>query len=432
MMTTDLLAQCIFDGLLLALCSLGLLGRGRGKWDGFLPLLFAAVCIVARLFLGLSEDELFFAIFPAVSLVNLLFFGLAILLIHSVWFKASEGQLFFGTVAAFALFLFLRELCFAGFRLCGLDGDVWYLYIGRMLSLALWLTLWAAGGVRWLRERLADGDMPVRIVACDSAILLLSALVVLQLRGSSLSWTVPVMAAVLALLVLANGAVLLVDQHRIQTQRKNQLLEQYLPLVDELVEQVRARQHQFNNQMMSVSGALATAEDLPEARARVADLIESTKLDGVDTALLKCDSKVLSGMLYGKVKQAELRHIRLEVDLSAPFLHNAIPETGWIEVAGILIDNALESSSSDDVVSVRAALEDDGAFRFTVSNPHAALSNVEFVQMFRRGWSSKGNGHGYGLYNVRQIVEHHGGRLVTRNDVLGGMPYVTIGIQISY
>ena len=49
-----------------------------------------------------------------------------------------------------------------------------------------------------------------------------------------------------------------VEQHRVQARRRTALLEQYLPLVEELIEQVRARQHDFNNQMMAVAAAVST------------------------------------------------------------------------------------------------------------------------------------------------------------------------------
>ena len=51
---------------------------------------------------------------------------------------------------------------------------------------------------------------------------------------------------------------MLLRQHRIQARQTTAMLEQYLPLVDELIEQVRARQHDFNNQMMAVAAAVST------------------------------------------------------------------------------------------------------------------------------------------------------------------------------
>lgn len=46
--------------------------------------------------------------------------------------------------------------------------------------------------------------------------------------------------------------------------------------------------------------------------------------------------------------------------------------------------------------------------------------------MFRRAGQQREAGHGYGLYNVRQIVERHGGKIITGNDWLNGIP-ITIG-----
>jgi len=430
-MIAEILTQSALDGLLLSLCGFGLLGREKWKSDLLHPLLLSVVCLLSREGFGYSNAALAFTILPVNTTVPFMFLFLAVLLINSLWFHRAEGHVFFGTIAAFALYLLLRELCLVALYLSGVEKTAWYLYVSRVLSLLFWLVLWSAGVLRWLREQLADGNIPIRILVSNTAILLILILSVFRFDLSLMFHWLPVTAGILTVLVLGDGAIILIWQRRIQSQRRTQLLEQYLPLVEELIEQVRARQHEFNNQMMAVSAALATANDLEEARTGVASLLQSTKLDGIDRELLKCDSKVICGMLFGKVKQAELKHIRLNVLIAGAFLHRALPEADWVEVIGILSDNAIEASSPGDVLYAKA-VEENGGLQFTVSNPHYALSNVEFVQMFRRGWTTKAaGGHGYGLFNVRSVVERCGGKIIARNETIEGIQYITVGVLIS-
>jgi len=430
-MITEILIQSALDGLLLSLCSFGLLGRARGKLDILHPFLLSGVCLLTRIEFGYSDDVLSYAVLPVHTAVPFMFLFLAVLLINSLWFHSGEGHVFFGTVAVFALYLLLRELCLVSFYLFGLEETEWFIYVSRVLSLLLWLALWAVGSLRWLKERLTDGAVPVRILVSNTAILLLLVLVIFQFDLSLMLHWLPVTAGVLVLLVFGDGVIILFEQHRIQSQRRMQLVEQYLPLVEELIEQVRARQHEYSNQMMAFSAALTTANDLEEARENVASLLHNTKLAGVDRELLKCDSKVIGGMLYGKVKQAELKHIRINVTIAGAFLLRSLPEADWVEIIGILTDNAVEASASGDVLYIRA-IEENNSILFTVSNPHNALSNVEFVQMFRRGWTTKAaGGHGYGLFNVRNAAERCGGKIVARNEVIEGAQHITVGVLIS-
>lgn len=430
-MTTELVMQSVLDGLLLCVCCLGLLGRARGKLDYLLPLLFSGVCLLARLALGHSRAEIAYVVLPVDNIITFLFLFLAVLLLVSLWFRQSEGYTFFGTVAAFALYLFLRELCLVFFFVCGVVEPIWYLYVGRVVSLALWLALWSVGAFRWLAEKLADGDIILCIVCSNTALLLLLVLTVFQFDLASMLRWLPVTAGALGLLALGDGIAIVIEQRRVQSRRKVALLEQYLPLVEELIEQVRTRQHDFNNQMMAVAAAMSTADDLQEAREKVSSLLQNVKLDVADKELLKCDSKVIGGMLFGKIKQAELKRVRLEVTITGAFLHRALPEADWVEIIAVLIDNAIEAATPGDTLYARATDEANG-LRFAVSNPHGALSNVEFVQMFQRGWSTKREaGHGYGLFNVRQIVERHGGKIITGNERIAEIPYITIGVLVA-
>lgn len=430
-MTISIMIQSVLDGLLLSLSSLGLLGRSRGKLDRLLPLPFAGICLLSRLGLGDHGADMAYAVLPVDQIVSFLFFFLGVLLLNSLWFHKSEGHTLFGTVAAFALYLLLRELCLLFLALCNPAEPLWYLYGGRGLSLGLWLALWGAGALRWLREKLSDGDPVICMVCSNTALLLLLLLILFRFDFSVMLRWMPVTVGAVGMLAVCDVIAMLLRQHRVQARRRTAMLEQYLPLVEELIEQVRARQHDFNNQMMAVAAAVSTARDLQEAQEAVASLLQHVRLDGADKELLKCDSKVISGLLFGKMKQAELKQVRVVVTIGGAFLRRALSEADWVEVIAILLDNAIEAASPGDVLYARA-MEEGDSLRFSVLNPHEALSNMEFIRMFRRGWSTKGEaGHGYGLYNVRQIVERHGGKIITGNDRLNGIPYITIGVLVS-
>lgn len=429
-MTISIIAQCVLDGLLLSFSSLGFLGRSREKPDRLLPLLFAGVCLLARLGLGDKEAELAYAVLPVTHIVGVLFLFLGMLLLNSLWFQKNEWYTLFGTVAAFALYLLLRALCLLFLALCGVTGPVWFLYVGRILPLFLLLLLWRLGALGWLRDKLADGDLVVCILCSNTALLLLLLLNLFQFDLSAMVRFLPVTAGAVGLLALCDGIAVFRRQHRLQVQRRTAMLEQYLPLVEELIEQVRARQHDYNNQMMAVAAAVSTAGNLQEAQEAVSSLLRHIRLEAADRELLRCDSKVISGLLFGKMKQAELKRVRVEVTIAGAFLHRALSEADWVEVIAILLDNAMEAAAAGDVLYAKA-IEEAGGLRFAVSNPHGALSNLEFVQMFRRGWSTKReSGHGYGLYNVRQMVERHGGKIITGNEQLNGISYITIGVLI--
>ena len=189
----------------------------------------------------------------------------------------------------------------------------------------------------------------------NTALLLLLLLLLFQFDFSAMLRWLPATVGAVGLLAVCDAAALLLRQHRIQAQRRTAMLEQYLPLVEELIEQVRARQHDFNNQMMAVAAAVATAHDLQQAQQAVTSLLQHVKLDGADKELLKCDSKVISGLLFGKIKQAELKPVRVEVTIAGSFLRRTLSEADWVELIAILLDNAVEAASPGDVLYVRAA-----------------------------------------------------------------------------
>ena len=100
--------------------------------------------------------------------------------------------------------------------------------------------------------------------------------------------------------------------------------------------------------------------------------------------LLACDSKIISGFVFGKIKQAEISGLDIRLQISTSFKKASIPETVWIELIGILLDNALEASKQGDTIYLESC-QAENVTELWVCNPHPPLSGTEFMDFFYEG-----------------------------------------------
>lgn len=168
---------------------------------------------------------------------------------------------------------------------------------------------------------------------------------------------------------------------------------------------------------------------LEEARKEVAGLTGSIGISLNDRELLSCDSKMIAGMLFGKIKQAEVANLHIELSLHGLFKKTVTPETEWIEAIGILLDNAIEASPKGSTIFLSSKKQED-FLELTVSNPAPPLSNTEFMALFGKGVTTKASrdGHGFGLYNILRMTERYHGKILTRNESILNENYVVFGI----
>ena len=434
------LLQILLDaGLILQCCQAVFKQREDREKKDFLLLPIITIFFMAaraELSVGSSPSGPQFAaegyeIAPSNNVVLLLILILLILLMNSVYYKLPDnGWAFCGTMAVFSLYLLVRTVSMALLSLCGIWGNG--ILIGsRLLSLLFIFLLSRTDAFDRGRDTIKDGGFTARLVSANIGIVLIMALSIFSFDISRFMGHLRIIGVILLLCLLADGVLLHYNQRRIQEQKYIQMIEQYVPIVEELISQVRARQHEFNNRIMSIESAVSSAATLEEAKENVAALMKGISLSPRDRDLLVCDSKIIAGMLYGKVKQAEFLDISIELDFQGLFKKSDTPETEWIEVIGILLDNALEASSAGDTVYLKTRQE-DRYLELTVWNPAAPLSNTEFMKLFGKGVTTKKDrsSHGFGLYNVLKLAERCHGKIVTRNETVGQKNYVVFGILL--
>ena len=387
--------------------------------DFFIFPILLVLCVVPRVdfSVGANMTASFrsegFEILPADNIVGLLFLIFAVLLLSSIFFY---------------IFLFVKCLCAVLFAVCGAT-DILLLLGSRIAALCLIVVLEFTPLFGLIHQLVQRSDFTVLIVSANIAVLLMAVLSILSFdvdRILSHLWVIIIL--ILAVLLL-DSILLFLHQRRIQEQKRIHMIEQYVPIVEELISQVRARQHEFNNRMMAIEAVVTSADTIEEARKEVTALTGSIGISLNDRELLSCDSKMIAGMLFGKIKQAEVANLHIELSLHGLFKKTVTPETEWIEAIGILLDNAIEASPKGSTVFLSSKKQGD-FLELTVSNPAPPLSNTEFMALFGKGVTTKASrdGHGFGLYNILRMTERYHGKILTRNESILNENYVVFGI----
>lgn len=402
--------------------------------DFFVFPILLVLCVVPRVdfSIGANMTASFrsegFEILPADNIVGLLFLIFAVLLLSSIFFGSkSSGTVFCGTMAAFSVFLFVKCLCVVLFAVCGAT-DILLLLGSRAAALCLIVVLEFTPLFGLIHQLVQRSDFTILIVSTNIAVLLMTVLSILSFDVDRLLANLWIINILILAVLLLDSILLFLHQRRIQEQKRIHMIEQYVPIVEELISQVRARQHEFNNRMMAIEAAVTSA-DTEEARKEVTALTGSIGISLNDRELLSCDSKMIAGMLFGKIKQAEAANHHIELSLHGLFKKTVTPETEWIEVIGILLDNAIEASPKGSTIFLSSKKQGD-FLELTVSNPAPPLSNTEFMALFGKGVTTKTNrdGHGFGLYNILRMTERYHGKILTRNESILNENYVVFGV----
>lgn len=425
-------------GILTLCCEVVFRQRAEIKIKDFFMLpIFLIICVVTRvdfifgaeMTASLSSEG--FEILPTDNIVVLLFLIFAVLLLSSIFFGSkSSGTVFCGTMAAFSIFLFIKCLCVILFAVCG-AADILLLLGSRIAALCLLIVLGFTPFFGLIHRLVQKSDFTVLIVSANIAVLLVAVLSILSFDVDKMIAHLWVIIILILAALLLDSILLFLHQRRTQEQKRIQMIEQYVPIVEELISQVRARQHEFNNRMMAIEAAVACAGTLEEAQREIVALTRSIGISPNDRELLSCDSKMIAGMLFGKMKQAEAADRHIELSLHGLFKKTVTPETEWIEAIGILLDNAIEASPKGSVIFLSSKKRVD-FLELTVSNPAPPLSNTEFMALFGKGVTTKAirDGHGFGLYNILRMTERYHGKILTRNESILDENYVVFGIRM--
>lgn len=204
----------------------------------------------------------------------------------------------------------------------------------------------------------------------------------------------------------------------------------YIHAYEELIGIVRMRQHEFDNHLNSIISLQYTTDTYEELKNAQMLYIREIQTDHRYNKLLKEGNPFFIGFLYGKFQSLSKEGIDIDYKVRVGALDGyRLPVYKLIEIANDLLTNAAEAlaQTGEKRLSV-TALEDEEGFVLEVKNRGEVLDPEYISKCFEKGFSSKGDGRGYGLYNVRDICDRYHLELAFYNQDLKGKNWVCFQI----
>jgi two-component system sensor histidine kinase AgrC len=198
-----------------------------------------------------------------------------------------------------------------------------------------------------------------------------------------------------------------------QKQKANDIYMEYNPILENLLDDVRAKQHDIKNQLNAIYGIAEKSRD-NELLEYLDTLIEGYQLSS-DETLLNTGNNIISAIIYSKKIKANKNNIELNCNCYTPFPKYPIEDYEFVDILGNLLDNAIESANNyqrDIKKEVYVNLfEENNNTVIEVKNTSLPVGFDTLDKVFEKGYSTKGNNRGFGLYNVNKIVKSYEGNI---------------------
>lgn len=213
---------------------------------------------------------------------------------------------------------------------------------------------------------------------------------------------------VAGLFLLQFAAMYAAGQDRIKAQEETILQQQaHMALLEELQQEIRAFRHDVTNlfsglTLQAQEGDLAGIRDFMKRTSSYFDEKlgnEIAQMDGLNNIQLY----PLRSLLATKLAKMRQQHIRGVLEALAPVRREQGMDTDdLLRALGILLDNAIEAvPAGRGQVRVVLLQEEKGLYLAVANNYDQA---PDLAALTRKGYTTKGRGHGTGLTSYRRIL----------------------------
>lgn len=184
-----------------------------------------------------------------------------------------------------------------------------------------------------------------------------------------------------------------------------------------LVDSMRANNHDFTNKLHVILGLIQIGEyEKAEAYIENISIIQRETVSAIMKAI---DNASFSALLIGKICRASECNVKFVLEENCIFKNEdiSIPSEALVTITGNLIDNALDAMNMQIESVNKSKTLTFGVFTksknllITVKDNGPGIPKNIMDKIFEKGFSTKGEGRGVGLFHTKQLIESLGGNI---------------------
>ena len=197
-------------------------------------------------------------------------------------------------------------------------------------------------------------------------------------------------------------------QDKIKAQEETILQQQaHMALLEELQQEIRAFRHDVTNlfsglTLQAQEGDLAGIQEFMKRTSGYFDEKLGNEIAQMD-GLSNIELYPLRSLLTTKLAKMRQQHIKGVLEVLRPVSRDqAMDADDLLRAVGILLDNAIEAAAKQDGLVHIVLLQEEKQLYLAVANNYDIAPDM--AALARKGYTTKGSGHGTGLSRYRRIV----------------------------
>lgn len=189
----------------------------------------------------------------------------------------------------------------------------------------------------------------------------------------------------------------------------------YNPIILELTEDIKSRQHDFKNHINTIYGIIQTSEE-KELKNQLENYI-TTLNDSLKPSdeIITINNKLIAAIIYIKSNYAKSENINFHYEVDCDLKGIKLKDYEISEILNNLIDNSFSAVMDEEIGQRKVELKlssDERCFYIYIENGGLKVKASQINKIFNKGFSTKNEkNHGYGLYNVSKIVKAYNGEI---------------------